>query len=131
MLNNFYTNWGYYALGARVHGKIISESNAFVASRRVEVTPWFAGVGTNFDQSASILSSNNLFVNGTTFHEFILPGATVRPPMYGDEAMNPPVAPTHILNLVMPACAGALFGEKLRQCSTQNFINMAKNLHPN
>lgn len=121
VLNNLYSNWGYYALGARVGGKIYSESNAFVARRRVEVTPWFNGIGANYDNSIFIKSSKDVFLNGTTFHQFLHPhtiGSHEQNVVYKNNKMYPAVIPPETLNKVLPNCVGAVFGYRLSQCST-------------
>jgi pectate lyase len=123
VLNNLYSNWGYYALGARVSGKIYSESNAFVASRRTEITPWFNGIGTNYDRSIYIRSSKDVFFNGSTLHEFLNPEQVQdvdeeQGVIYKNDKMYPPVIPPMNLNKVIPSCVGAVFGWRLHQCTS-------------
>ncbi|KAH9563890.1 hypothetical protein CY35_05G148000 [Sphagnum magellanicum] len=124
VINNLYTNWGYYALGARVHAKIISESNVFVPSRRMEVTPWFKGAGPDFDQSASIISLNDLLTNGSTFHQSLVynPSMSMHP-SYPPTARYPPITPTSQLSSLVKTCSGALFGPKLKLCLSHSRIN--------
>lgn len=121
VVNNLYSNWGYYALGARVSGKIYSESNAFVASRRTEITPWFNGIGTNYDRSIFIKSSKDALLNGSTLHEFLSPetiqDVAEQGAIYKNNKMYPPVIPpTNLINVV-PSCVGAVFGHRLQQCA--------------
>ncbi len=124
VINNLYTNWGYYALGARVHAKIISESNVFVPSRRMEVTPWFKGAGPDFDQSASIISFNDLLTNGCTFHQSLVynPSMSMHP-SYPPTARYPPITPTSQLSLLVKTCSGALFGPNLKLCLSHSRTN--------
>ena len=120
-MNNFYSNWGYYALGARTSGKIYSEYNAFLASRRSEITPWFNGIGSNYDHSIYISSSKDVFLNGSTMHEFLSPERTEsveeQGAIYKNDKMYPPVIPPTALANVLPRCVGAVFGHRLQQCS--------------
>nr|PNR32820.1 hypothetical protein PHYPA_024762 [Physcomitrium patens] len=122
VMNNLYTNWGYYALGARVGGKIYSESNLFVASRRSEITHWFNGIGTNYDNSIFIKSTKDIFLNGSTLHEFLNPNTTESSDdlntIYKSDKLYPPAILPATLNKVLPNCVGAVFGQRLLQCST-------------
>ncbi|CAK9228097.1 unnamed protein product [Sphagnum troendelagicum] len=124
VINNLYTNWGYYALGARVHAKIISESNVFVPLRRKEVTPWFKGAGPDFDQSASIISFNDLLTNGCTFHQSLVynPSMSMHP-SYPPTARYPPITPTSQLSSLVKTCSGALFGPNLKLCLSHSRTN--------
>ena len=140
-MNNLYTNWGYYAIGGRVHAKIRSEGNAFIAGRRAEVTPWFPGAGAtpNFDGTALIQSLNDLLLNGSTFHQFnvvrhsavtssssstkslsssSVSVALAPPPPYHTPAAYPPSIPSpRVLPELLRSCSGTLFTpSSLRLC---------------
>ena len=121
VLNNLYSNWGYYALGARTSGKIYSEYNAFIASRRTEITPWFNGIGTNYDRSIFISSYKDVLLNGSTLHEFLSPEKTGSveelSAIYKNDKMYPPIIPPTTLHNVLPRCVGAVFGHRQQQCS--------------
>ncbi|XP_002986004.2 putative pectate lyase 21 [Selaginella moellendorffii] len=119
VINNLYTNWGYYAIGGRVNAKILSDNNVFVAGRRSEVTPWFSLHGPEFDTTATITSSNDLFLNGSTFHQFmgVEPmSLTEVPPAYPTPDHNPPIHSTSTLPQFLEQCAGAIFGDSLARC---------------
>ncbi|KAH7284441.1 hypothetical protein KP509_34G054500 [Ceratopteris richardii] len=123
VINNLYTNWGFYAIGGRVHAKIFSEGNAFIAGRRMEVTPWFPGAGytKNFDTSPQIYSLHDLFLNGSTFHQFVQPYSSSRvimKPPYQTSAAYPPLL-SHIGALpdFIQSCSGAIFSsQQVQQC---------------
>lgn len=123
VINNLYTNWGFYAIGGRVHARILSESNAFIAGRRVEVTPWFPGASytPNFDSSSQIYSYKDLLLNGSTFHQFRQPlssAASSMIPPYRSSASYPPVFPNiRALPGFVGSCSGAIFSpSRVRQC---------------
>eukprot|EP00850_Spirogloea_muscicola_P014732 SM000107S14098 [mRNA] locus=s107:371554:372423:- [translate_table: standard] len=81
--NNLYTSWGSYVLGGRDHANIRSDNNIYYAGdARKEVTLYFNGVETtdpNYDPTPTIISFNDLLLNGATFHQF-LNGPTFVPP---------------------------------------------------
>ncbi|KAJ7537393.1 hypothetical protein O6H91_11G004400 [Diphasiastrum complanatum] len=120
VINNLFTNWGYYAIGARVHAKVVSENNVFIAGRRTEVTPWFEGITSEFDSTATIQSTHDLLLNGTTFHQFRGAGTLTASP-YQTTSFYPPVHPTGTLPALVQSCSGALFGKKLQQCLLPSF----------
>ncbi|XP_002969320.2 putative pectate lyase 21 [Selaginella moellendorffii] len=107
VINNLYTNWGYYAIGARARAKVKSEANVFIAARRPEVTPWFQGVGADFDLTPVIQSTGDLLLNGSTFHQFLQFGPAIAP-QYRSEAYYPPKRATSTLATLVQNCAGAL-----------------------
>ena len=115
VINNVYTNWGYYAIGGRANGRVRSESNVFQAgSRAKEVTPWYSGSPATFDMSARIESYNDVLQGGATFHQFLVASAIVMP-QYASGA-SPPIAPTATLPSLVQQCSGALFGANLLRC---------------
>ncbi|XP_002980134.2 pectate lyase 1 isoform X2 [Selaginella moellendorffii] len=117
VVNNLYSNWGYYALGARVTATILSEFNVFVAGSKKEVTPWFAGANSgNLDMTAVIQSKNDSLRNGSTFHQFLQRQSRADDPPYRKSAFYPPRRPTRDLAGYVQRCAGALFGSRLRRC---------------
>ncbi|MCO5601901.1 hypothetical protein L7F22_056027 [Adiantum nelumboides] len=120
VVNNLYTNWGFYAIGGRVYARILSERNAFIAGNRQEVTPWFFGANSNreFDDSAAILSQNDLFLNGSTFHQFYQPFSSDMTPPYASSDSYPPfLYDTHALPDFVHSCSGAIFYHPIiRQC---------------
>ncbi|KAJ7525206.1 hypothetical protein O6H91_17G041800 [Diphasiastrum complanatum] len=115
VINNLYTNWGYYAIGARAHAKVVSENNVFIAARRTEITPWFAGAGNDFDASSTIQSSQDLFLNGSTFHQNVQFG-TASAPQYKSAAYYPSINPTSTLTALVKRCAGAQFAIRFLLC---------------
>ncbi|XP_002968302.2 pectate lyase 1 [Selaginella moellendorffii] len=116
VVNNLYTNWGYYAIGGRANAQILSESNAFIPGRRREVTPWFPGASKALDQSSTIQSRNDLYLGGSTFHQFVLLGKNSQHPKYVTPRHAPPVVTPNRLTKMIQACAGALYGQKLQRC---------------
>ncbi|KAJ7558449.1 hypothetical protein O6H91_04G039800 [Diphasiastrum complanatum] len=115
-INNLYTNWGYYAIGARVNARVRSENNVFIPGRATEITPWFQGPNAdNFDLSARIESKNDLLLGGATFHQFDVSTQSTDPP-YTSISSYPPLVSTNILEPLVRLCAGAQFGTSLLQC---------------
>ncbi|KAI5054791.1 hypothetical protein GOP47_0029936 [Adiantum capillus-veneris] len=114
VVNNLYTNWGYYAIGGRANARIRSESNVFVASKAKEVTPWFESKPATFDMSARIESKNDLLLNGTTFHQFLVATRDVAPSY--PTGSSPPILSTSSLPPLVEHCSGALFGGNLLRC---------------
>ncbi|MCO5605767.1 hypothetical protein L7F22_059951 [Adiantum nelumboides] len=114
VVNNLYTNWGYYAIGGRANARIRSESNVFMASRAKEVTPWFESKLATFDMSARIESKNDLLLNGTTFHQFLVATRDVSPSY--PSGSSPPILSTSSLPSLVEHCSGALFGGNLLRC---------------
>ncbi|MCO5577686.1 hypothetical protein L7F22_031518 [Adiantum nelumboides] len=114
VVNNLYTNWGYYAIGGRANARIRSESNVFMASRAKEVTPWFESKPATFDMSARIESKNDLLLNGTTFHQFLVATRDVSPSY--PSGSSPPILSTSSLPSLVEHCSGALFGGNLLRC---------------
>eukprot|EP01018_Ginkgo_biloba_P027194 Gb_27505 [translate_table: standard] len=115
VVNNLYSNWGYYAIGARVHAKVFSEKNVFQPGKKHEITPWFRGSGSSLDTTSTIQSSNDLLLNGATFHQFLRFGSLAAP-HYRESTDYPPIRSTATLPHLVQSCAGALFGPKLDQC---------------
>ncbi|KAJ7520347.1 hypothetical protein O6H91_19G002000 [Diphasiastrum complanatum] len=115
--NNLYTNWGFYAIGARVHATILSEQNLFIAGERKEATPWFPGAAevSGFDDTSIIQSVQDEFRNGTTFHQFLQFGTGDGLPYLSDRSY-PRIHPTRTLDDLLQRCAGAQFGFNLRTC---------------
>ncbi|KAF8394442.1 hypothetical protein HHK36_020650 [Tetracentron sinense] len=113
VVNNYYMDWFYYAIGARVHAKVLSELNVFEPGRRLEVTPWFDQYKS--DLTPTIESSKDLLLNGATFHQFLKYGTLSSPrdnfPMY-----KLPTRPTDSLASLVTNCSGVLFGSKLSDC---------------
>ncbi|MCO5561766.1 hypothetical protein L7F22_015390 [Adiantum nelumboides] len=120
VVNNLYTNWGFYAIGGRVYARILSERNAFIAGKRQEVTPWFFGANSNlkFDDSAAIISQNDLFLNGSTFHQFFQPlSSDMVPPYPSSESYPPFLYDIHALPDFVQSCSGAIFYHPtIRRC---------------
>lgn len=111
MANNLYTNWGYYAVGARVEARVRTENNVFIPSRVTEVTPWHPGALPGvFDMSARIESRGDLLLNGSTFHQFLLATHDVNP-TYPSDAY-PPIIPADKLPRFVRTCAGQLVTRK-------------------
>ncbi|KAI5083203.1 hypothetical protein GOP47_0002946 [Adiantum capillus-veneris] len=109
--NNLYTNWGFYAIGGRVYANILSESNVFIPGMRQEVTPWFPGANLDpyFDDSAHIVSHNDLFLNGATFHQFNQSFLSNMDPPYASSASYPPLhSDLHALPDFLGSCSGAI-----------------------
>ncbi|KAL2650106.1 hypothetical protein R1flu_018234 [Riccia fluitans] len=105
--NNLYTNWGYYAVGARVKARVRTENNVFVSGRVKEVTPWHPGVSAGgFDMSARIESTGDLLLNGSTYHQFLIATHDVTPPYAPQE--YPPIIEADRINRFVEACAGQL-----------------------
>ncbi|KAL3701901.1 hypothetical protein R1sor_019923 [Riccia sorocarpa] len=109
--NNLYTNWGYYAIGARVSARVRTENNVFISDRALEVTPWHPGAAGGFDMSARIESKGDLLLNGSTFHQFLIATHDVSPPYPPDE--YPPVMAAARINRLVQACAGQLTNARL------------------
>ncbi|KAF9605522.1 hypothetical protein IFM89_017541 [Coptis chinensis] len=111
--NNYYRDWHYYAIGGRVHAKILSDKNVFEPGARLEVTPWHPHFTA--DLTPTIESSEDLLLEGATFHEFLSYGTLTTPetefPNY-----RLPLRPTITLASLVTKCSGVLFGQKLRDC---------------
>lgn len=99
-----------------MQAKILSEANVFIAGRRSEVTPWFEG-DSSLDMTATIQSVRDLYLNGTTFHQFLTFG-TASEPAYRVNAHYPPLRPTSTLTPFVERCAGSLFGPKQHECTS-------------
>ncbi|GLJ25126.1 hypothetical protein SUGI_0480520 [Cryptomeria japonica] len=115
VVNNYYTNWEYYAIGGRVHAKVYSESNVFYSGKRREITPWYHSHGPSFDTTSAIQSINDLFLNGATFHQFLDYGKLNRP-RYRHHAKYPPVLSTSKVANLVKTCSGALHGRWVNAC---------------
>ncbi|XP_042521258.1 putative pectate lyase 21 [Macadamia integrifolia] len=111
--NNYYRNWNYYAIGARVYAKVYSELNVFNPGKKLEVTPWFHDY--NSDITPTIVSFKDLLLKGAKFHQFLHHG-TLRNPrdLFHDYVV--PVRPTDKLEELVINCSGVLFGSKLKHC---------------
>ncbi|GLJ04884.1 hypothetical protein SUGI_0005750 [Cryptomeria japonica] len=114
VLNNLYTNWGYYAIGARVRATIKSEANVFEAGPKKEVTPWDRSLATTLDQTPHIESNGDLLLNGATFHQFLKTAPASASPAH--KVKPPPVLPPQQLSSLLKRCAGALNPSQARAC---------------
>ncbi|KAF8409429.1 hypothetical protein HHK36_005505 [Tetracentron sinense] len=113
VVNNYYKNWSYYAIGARVHARVLSELNVFEAGSHLEVTPWYNQF--NSDLTPTIVSSKDLFLKGATFHEFMKYG-TLSATQDDYPAYKVPTVATNSLASLVSNCSGVLFGSKLDDC---------------
>ncbi|KAL4179119.1 hypothetical protein AMTRI_Chr13g85720 [Amborella trichopoda] len=111
VVNNYYKNWGFYALGGRVNAQIYCESNVFEPQTPKEVTPWFRGF--NGDRTATIESHGDLLLNGAKFTWFN--HTPLHHPDYVKDLYYPPSHPTNHLATMLQNCAGVL-GFKLNTC---------------
>lgn len=84
IVNNLYTNWYYYAIGAMAGARVFSEANVFAPGSDVkEVTPWQDGSDvTTWDYSASVVSQRDYLADGATFKLLNLSPASLDVP-YG------------------------------------------------
>ncbi|GLJ04889.1 hypothetical protein SUGI_0005850 [Cryptomeria japonica] len=114
VLNNLYTNWGYYAIGARTHATIQSEANVFQAGSKKEITPWDHSLARTLDQTPHIESKGDLLFNGATFHQFLKTAAASVSP--SRKVKPPPVLPPQQLSSLLRRCAGALNPSQARAC---------------
>ncbi|OVA05787.1 Pectate lyase/Amb allergen [Macleaya cordata] len=113
VVNNYYRDWHYYAIGGRVHAKILSELNVFEPGHRLEVTPWH-DLFTS-DLTPTIESSQDLLLKGATFHQFLTYG-TLSSPESEYPTYRLPTRPTNSLADLVISCSGVLFGQKLKHC---------------
>ena len=114
MANNLYTNWGQYAIGGRVHARVYSERNVFVAGKTTEVTGWYPGYESKWDTSSKIESNGDKLMNGATFHEFVYTGSIDAPPYR--RGTYPPLADTETLPRLVEHCSGVLLEADIRTC---------------
>ncbi|GLJ04881.1 hypothetical protein SUGI_0005710 [Cryptomeria japonica] len=114
VVNNLYTNWGYYAIGARTHATIHCEANVFEAGSKKEITPWDSGLAKTLDQTPHIDSKDDLLLNGATFHQFLKTAAATASPPH--KVNPPPVLPSQQLSSLLRRCAGALDPSQARAC---------------
>ncbi|OAE30620.1 hypothetical protein AXG93_3016s1020 [Marchantia polymorpha subsp. ruderalis] len=115
--NNLYTNWGYYAIGARVKARVRTENNVFMPSRATEVTPWHPGAAaSSFDMTARIESRGDLLMNGSTYHQFLLATHDVKPP-YPSAEFPPLLGADRVYRLVQ-ACAGQQTPDTVSACQS-------------
>ncbi|CAM6092863.1 unnamed protein product [Calypogeia fissa] len=118
--NNLYTNWGYYAIGARVNARVKTENNVFYPSRVNEVTPWHPGAQPgSFDFSARIESTGDVLMNGATYHQFLSATHDVRPPYPNGE--YPPIIPAYKVTYLVSSCAGAQTPWILPHCQKASY----------
>lgn len=113
VINNYYNNWKYYAIGGRAHAKILSELNVFKPGARLEVTPWFEQFKS--DVTPTIQSSKDLLMKGATFHQFLNYG----PLSFLQSEFRPyklPRRPTGSLVDLVTNCSGVIWGPKLELC---------------
>lgn len=113
MVNNYYKDWKYYAIGARAHARVLSEMNVFEPGRKLEVTPWFKQYKS--DLSPTIKSTGDLLLKGATFHQFLRRG-TVSAPRGKYPSYNVPTTATNGLANLVTNCAGFLHGAQLKRC---------------
>ncbi|ERN12331.1 hypothetical protein AMTR_s00025p00066690 [Amborella trichopoda] len=113
VVNNYYKDWNYYAIGGRAHAKILSEQNVFEPGRRLEVTPWFQHF--HADLTPIIESRNDRFLNNATFHQFLVYG-TLSEPDYQYTFYYPTIRSTETLRDFIKKCSGPLNGQKLDKC---------------
>ncbi|XP_058076413.1 putative pectate lyase 21 [Magnolia sinica] len=113
VVNNYYRDWKYYAIGGRVHAKVLSELNVFEPGRRLEVTPWFNRFTS--DLTPTIVSSKDLMLKGATFHQFLKFG-TLNTPHSEFPSYVLPVRPTGSLIGLVINCGGVMWGAKLNRC---------------
>ncbi|KAJ4970846.1 hypothetical protein NE237_003945 [Protea cynaroides] len=114
VVNNYYRNWTYYCIGARAYAKVYSELNVFDPGSKLEVTPWFPNY--NSDLTPTIVSSKDLLMNGSTFHQFLNPKVLLNNPQDQFPGYMVPTRPTNTLEDLVTKCSGALFGPKLSTC---------------
>ncbi|XP_026438213.1 probable pectate lyase P18 [Papaver somniferum] len=113
VVNNYYRDWNYYAIGGRVHAKILSELNVFEPGKRLEVTPWH-DLFTS-DLTPTIESSQDLLLKGATFHQFLAYG-TLSSPESEYPSYRLPTRPANTSTGLVINCSGVLFGEKRKRC---------------
>lgn len=113
MVNNYYSNWKYYAIGGRAHAKVLSELNVFKPEKRLEVTPWYEDFKS--DLTPTIQSFKDLLMKGATFHQFLNYG----PLSFPQTEFSPyhlPRRPTESLVDLVTNCSGVVWGSKVGQC---------------
>ncbi|RWR76656.1 Pectate lyase/Amb allergen [Cinnamomum micranthum f. kanehirae] len=113
VVNNYYSNWKYYAIGGRAHAKVLSELNVFKPEKRLEVTPWYEDFKS--DLTPTIQSFKDLLMKGATFHQFLNYG----PLSFPQSEFSPyqlPRRPTESLVDLVTNCSGVVWGSKLGQC---------------
>ncbi|GLJ04882.1 hypothetical protein SUGI_0005720 [Cryptomeria japonica] len=114
VVNNLYTNWTYFAIGARTHATIECEANVFEAGSKKEITPWDSSLAKTLDQTPHIDSKDDLLLNGATFHQFLKTSAVTASPPH--KVNSPPVLPPQQLSSLLRRCAGALDPSQARAC---------------